>query len=204
MVHCLYDLIRPGTEGSGKREKRESARTPARVREREKKRESARARARSFLGLDAHVQEGRHMHTGSHMHRAGLGTVGARLCRADDTGGWTRWRPPAPRPAAHCSRTPSGADLFAVCRPNPQRSAGRPLRGRRGRAHDAGICTPRPRGSGGADGPHPARYRLSFSPRLAQTVHVLAQCAWPRVDRQRASTPPLTAGHLNTGDALAG
>ena len=44
---------------------------------------------------------------------------------------------------------------------------------------------------------HPARYRLSFSPRLAQTVHVLAQCAWPRVDRQRASTPPLTAGHLN-------
>ena len=153
MVHCLYDLIRPGTEGSGKREKRESARTPARVREREKKRESARARARSFLGLDAHVQEGRHMHTGSHMHRAGLGTAGARLCRADDTGGWTRWRPPAPRPAAHCSRTPSGADLFAVCRPNPQRSAGRPLRGRRGRAYDAGICTPRPRGSGGADGP---------------------------------------------------
>ena len=79
MVHCLYDLIRPGTEGSGKRGKRESARTPARVREREKKIERARARAlaraRSFLGLPAHFQEGRHMHTDSHMHRAGLGTV---------------------------------------------------------------------------------------------------------------------------------
>ena len=189
MVHCLYDLIRPGTEGSGKREKRESARTPARVREREKKRESARARARSFLGLHAHVQEGRHMHTGSHTHRAGLGTVGARLCRADDKGGWTRWRPPAPRPAAHCSRTPSGADLFAVCRPNPQWSAGRPLRGRRGHLYAA------PAGEWRCRWAHPARYRLSFSPRLAQTVHVLAQCAWPRVDRQRASTPPLTAGH---------
>ena len=46
MVHCLYDLIRPGTEGSGKRGKRERARTPARVREREKKIERARARAR--------------------------------------------------------------------------------------------------------------------------------------------------------------
>ena len=77
MVHCLYDLIRPGTEGSGKRGKRESARTPARVRERVKKieRARARARARSFLGLPAHFQEGRHMHTDSHMHRAGLGTV---------------------------------------------------------------------------------------------------------------------------------
>ena len=77
MVHCLYDLIRPGTEGSGKRGKRERARTPARVREREKKIERARARtrARSFLGLPAHFQEGRHMHTDSHMHRAGLGTV---------------------------------------------------------------------------------------------------------------------------------
>ena len=67
MVHCLYDLIRPGTEGSGKRGKRESARTPARVRERVKKIERARARAlaraRSFLGLPAHFQEGRHMHT---------------------------------------------------------------------------------------------------------------------------------------------
>ena len=65
MVHCLYDLIRPGTEGSGKRGKRERARTPARVREREKKIEiaRARARARSFLGLPAHFQEGRHMHT---------------------------------------------------------------------------------------------------------------------------------------------
>ena len=137
-----------GHRGLGeKRKQRERAHACARP-EREKKRESARARARSFLGLDAHVQEGRHMHTGSHTHRAGLGTVGARLCRADDTGGWTRWRPPAPRPAAHCSRTPSGADLCAVCRPNPQWSAGRPLRGR-GRAHDAGICTPRPRGSGG-------------------------------------------------------
>ena len=40
MVHCLYDLIRPGTEGSGKREKRESARTPARVRK-ERRRERA-------------------------------------------------------------------------------------------------------------------------------------------------------------------
>jgi hypothetical protein len=77
LVHCLYDLIRPGTEGSGKRGKRERARTPARVREREKKieRARARARARSFLGLPAHFQEGRHMHTDSHMHRAGLGTV---------------------------------------------------------------------------------------------------------------------------------
>ena len=79
MVHCLYDLIRPGTEGSGKRGKRESARTPARVREREKKIERARARAlaraRSCLGLPAHFQEGRHMHTDSHMHRSGLGTV---------------------------------------------------------------------------------------------------------------------------------
>ena len=67
MVHCLYDLIRPGTEGSGKRGKIERARTPARVREREKKIERARARAlaraRSCLGLPAHFQEGRHMHT---------------------------------------------------------------------------------------------------------------------------------------------
>ena len=80
MVHCLYDLIRPGTEGSGKRGKRERARTPARVREREKKieRARARARARSFLGLPAHFQEGRHMHTDSHMHRAGLGTVASK------------------------------------------------------------------------------------------------------------------------------
>ena len=46
---------------------------------------------------------------------------------------------PAPRPAAHCSRTPSGADLCAMHRPNPQWAAGRPLRGRRGRAHDAVI-----------------------------------------------------------------
>ena len=82
MVHCLYDLIRPGTEGSGKRGKRESTRTPARVREREKKIERARARAlaraRSFLGLPAHFQEGRHMHTDSHMHRAGSGTVASK------------------------------------------------------------------------------------------------------------------------------
>ena len=37
MVHCLYGLIRPGTEGSGKREKRERAHAPARVREREER-----------------------------------------------------------------------------------------------------------------------------------------------------------------------
>ena len=46
---------------------------------------------------------------------------------------------PAPRPAAHCSRTPSGADLCAMRRPNPQWAAGRSLRGQRGRVHDAVI-----------------------------------------------------------------
>jgi len=47
LVHCLYGLIRPGTEGSGKREKRESA--PARLRASGGvKTERARARARSF------------------------------------------------------------------------------------------------------------------------------------------------------------
>ena len=36
-VHCLYGLIRPGTEGSGKREKRERERTRLRASGREKK-----------------------------------------------------------------------------------------------------------------------------------------------------------------------
>jgi hypothetical protein len=66
-----------------------------------------------------------------------------------------------PRPAAHCSRTPSGADLCGA----PAEPA-------------VGSWPPSPRstrGGGGADGPHPARYRLSFSPRVGQTVHALAQ-----------------------------
>jgi hypothetical protein len=37
LVHCLYGLIRPGTEGSGKREKRERERTRLRASGREKK-----------------------------------------------------------------------------------------------------------------------------------------------------------------------
>ena len=128
-----------------------------------------------------------HMHTGSHMHRAGLGTAGARLCRADDTGGWTRWRPPAPRPADHCSRTPSGADLFAVCRPNPQRSAGRPLRGRRGRAHDAVIER---RARGRVEVCRWARWRCRWAPPCSLSPLVFAPSG---ADRARAGAVRLAA-----------
>ena len=149
---------------------------------------------------------------------AGRPSAGARLSRADATGGWIyryidagpRWRPggrprhrgqlptaPAPLPEQTCARcsgrTCSGqlAALSAV-------DAGVPTT-RSLNAAPAGGWRSADGPGGGADGPHPARYRLSFSPRLAQTVHALAQCAWPRVDRRRTSTPPLTAGHfLNT------
>ena len=151
---------------------------------------------------------------------AGRPSAGARLSRADATGGWIyryidagpRWRPggrprhrgqlataPAPLPEQTCARcsgrTCSGqlAALSAV-------DAGVPTTRSLNAAPAGGGWRSADGPGGGADGPHPARYRLSFSPRLAQTVHALAQCAWPRVDRRRASTPRLpTAGAFEHG-----
>jgi hypothetical protein len=129
LVHCLYDLIRPGTEGSGTRDKRERARARLRASGKERRRERAPApeRVPSWALMHMFKKGVTCIQAVTCIEQAwapslvsdgaGRPSAGARLCRADATGGWTRWRPggrprrrgqlptaPAPPPAQTCAR----------------------------------------------------------------------------------------------------